>query len=397
MKYLWTLILISLCGPVWAGDPLLAVLEEGRLLLDMRYRLESVDVDGIPQKALASTLRTRLGFETAAWKGFTVLGEVENVTVLGGETYNSTANGRTIYPVVADPEDTEVNRIQLTYTGWKDQRLILGRQRLVLDNHRFVGNVGWRQNEQTFDAATWQFTPNQNVALTLSYLANANRIFGEHHPSQGDLRLNAYLIHCKLPKLPIGKLSVFAHFIENEDVPLLSHQNLGFYLDGDFKVNERFSVVHEWSYVSQTHYRDGSDFIDVDYYRVGIGPKFGNVVIKANLENLGTNEGNYGFSTPLATLHGFNGWADLFLNTPLAGLKDKFLSIQVKRMGWTLVGAYHQFESDFIDSDYGLETDLLLTKKLGDRALVGLKGANYQAEDFGADTRKVWAYGQWIW
>ena len=56
------------------------------------------------------------------------------------------------YPVVADPESYEINRLQLTNTSIIDTTITLGRQRIVLDDHRFVGNVGWRQNEQTFDA-----------------------------------------------------------------------------------------------------------------------------------------------------------------------------------------------------------------------------------------------------
>ncbi|MEI8045213.1 MAG: hypothetical protein WCL11_27625, partial [Verrucomicrobiota bacterium] len=35
--------------------------------------------------------------------------------------------------------------------------------------------------------------------------------------------------------------------------------------------------------------------------------------------------GTIGFATPLATLHAFNGWADMFLSTPANGLKDFYL------------------------------------------------------------------------
>ena len=65
--------------------------------------------------------------------------------------YNSTTNGKTTYPAVADPETYEINRLQLTNTRIPMTTVTLGRQRIVLDDQRFVGNVGWRQNEQTFD------------------------------------------------------------------------------------------------------------------------------------------------------------------------------------------------------------------------------------------------------
>ena len=59
---------------------------------------------------------------------------------------------RTAFSVVADPENIELNRLQLQYKG-KAVTVTVGRQRINLDDQRFVGAVGWRQNEQTFDAA----------------------------------------------------------------------------------------------------------------------------------------------------------------------------------------------------------------------------------------------------
>ena len=76
----------------------------------------SVDQDGFAKDAQALTLRTRLGYETPAWRGFKALAEVENVTAIG-DAYNSTTNGKLRYPVVADPEVTELNRAQVSWTG----------------------------------------------------------------------------------------------------------------------------------------------------------------------------------------------------------------------------------------------------------------------------------------
>ncbi len=56
------------------------------------------------------------------------------------------------YPVVADEEAYEINRFQFTNTSLPGTTLTLGRQRILLDDQRFIGNSGWRQNEQTFDA-----------------------------------------------------------------------------------------------------------------------------------------------------------------------------------------------------------------------------------------------------
>src|SRR5690554_7566998 len=55
------------------------------------------------------------------------------------------------YDAVADPTDSSINRLQLTYAK-DDITAVLGRQRIIFDNARFIGNVGWRQQEQVYDA-----------------------------------------------------------------------------------------------------------------------------------------------------------------------------------------------------------------------------------------------------
>ena len=121
------------------------------MILDARLRYEHVDQQPFAQDADALTLRARLGFETGKAWNTSLLVEGEAVVPLDSH-YNSTTNGHVQYPVVADPEGYELNRLQLTNTSIDATTLTIGRQRITLDDHRFVGNVGWRQNEQTFDA-----------------------------------------------------------------------------------------------------------------------------------------------------------------------------------------------------------------------------------------------------
>src|SRR4249920_3868493 len=71
---------------------------------EARLRSESVDDQAFAYSADATTLRLRLGYRTptrSAWSGFV---EIENTSHLFGERFNSTANGRTAYPTVADPD-----------------------------------------------------------------------------------------------------------------------------------------------------------------------------------------------------------------------------------------------------------------------------------------------------
>ncbi|MFT6899012.1 MAG: hypothetical protein ACJA13_003443, partial [Paraglaciecola sp.] len=145
-------VMVSL--PVYAEsltlDALQKAVAQGQTSLAMRYRYEGVDQDGIEKDANASTLKTRLGWKSASLNGFFANIEVDNVSTIGNDNYNNTVNGKSLYPVVADPTGTDLNQ---AYIGYKQGNVLFsfGRQRIVHNDQRFVGGVAWRQNEQTFD------------------------------------------------------------------------------------------------------------------------------------------------------------------------------------------------------------------------------------------------------
>ena len=180
---------LVLSVPALGGEsgPLMGAIGETKPIADVRLRFESVDQEPFASEADSVTLRARLGFETGKAWGTALLVEGEAVMPLDSD-YNSTTNGHVTYPVVADPESYEINRLQLTNTLLTDTTITLGRQRIALDDHRFVGNVGWRQNEQTFDALRVVNKHITNITIDMSYVNQVNRIYGpdgtgrEHGP-----------------------------------------------------------------------------------------------------------------------------------------------------------------------------------------------------------------------
>nr|MBP8245479.1 alginate export family protein [Phenylobacterium sp.] len=142
----------------------------GRLLLEVRARYEGVDQTKtavLRDAGQAFTVRTRLGWETADFKGFKGLIEFEDVRQIGPERFAVNVPGaltpplngadKVRYPIVNDPDVTELNRAQLTWSPSAALQVTAGRQRILLDDQRFVGNVGWRQDEQTFDSVRADF------------------------------------------------------------------------------------------------------------------------------------------------------------------------------------------------------------------------------------------------
>src|SRR3546814_20497875 len=100
------------------------------------------------ENADALTVRVLAGLEIGLSEKFAVLGEVEG-TLAPIQDYNSTTNGKTDFYTIADPQNIELNRLHLQYRGVAGSIVTVGRQRINLDDQRFVGSVGWRQNAQT--------------------------------------------------------------------------------------------------------------------------------------------------------------------------------------------------------------------------------------------------------
>jgi hypothetical protein len=65
------------------------------------------------------------------------------------------------------------------------------------------------------------------------------------------------------------------------------------------------------------------------------------------------NKTGQSYTTPLATLHKFNGWADQFLGTPDDGLEDAYVKFSTKLADYKLTVMYHDFSAEDSGNDYG--------------------------------------------
>lgn len=176
------LSLAALTTAAHAELTLPAMLADGRPVIDLRARYEDVDDHSKALLGEAGTLRARLGYETGTWNNFQLAFDFDQIWTLGGATFNSTRNGKTAYPIIADPAMTTLNRLQLTYTTGLETKITIGRQRLLIGNQRFVGNSGWRQHEQTFDSVSAVNTSLKDLTVTYAYIYRVNRIDGPSMP-----------------------------------------------------------------------------------------------------------------------------------------------------------------------------------------------------------------------
>ncbi|QLC23897.1 alginate export family protein [Parasphingopyxis algicola] len=363
--------------------------------LDLRYRLELVDQDGLPNDATASTLRVRAGLRTRDWHGLSAQVEAEGILHLGPEDFNDTVNGRIAFPVVADPDDLLLNQ---AYVRWQlpdriDARV--GRQVINLDNQRWVGSVGWRQNDQTFDAAFATVNPSASTSLTYGYAWRVNRIFGPDSP-MGIWRDNdIHMIRGSVEVPDFGTISAYGYLLDIPDAPANSSRTWGVRVTGRRPVGGDIGLIYAAEYARQSdragHPRDFS----LSYLLLQPGVAVGPVALRVGYERLGGN-GVDALQTPLATLHAFNGWADKFLRTPPTGLRDLYVDATVRpfRAGFLENAAfrvvYHDFRSTRGDIHYGSEWDAQFSVPLRPGWSMAIKYADYDADRFATDTRKFW-------
>ncbi|MEH6756293.1 MAG: alginate export family protein [Parasphingorhabdus sp.] len=376
------------------GDPV--VVAEGITLdpiFDARLAYEHVDQPATSADSL--TLRTRAGIELASDIGLSFLIESEATLGLVND-FNDTniGNGIEPYSVVADPENIELNRIQLKFAKKDKGSLTVGRQRINIDDQRFVGSVGWRQNEQTFDAVSASVTALKPLTLEATYAISQRTIFGADAGTREAFDGDLIFLGAGVKAGP-ANLKGFAYLLDfdaGQPVSLSSSATYGARATATFPVAEGFSIDLAGSYAVQKDYKANPNNYSVDYIAGSVGTSFSGFGLTLGYESLGADGAGNSFQTPLATLHKFNGWADVFLNTPGAGLEDKYVSVSKKFKllgGLAASAAYHDFRSDVGSVKYGTEFDAALNFNI-DVISVGLKYANYNAKNLAVDTEKFW-------
>jgi hypothetical protein len=370
-----------------------SALRQSDLRYSFRYRLEDVEEGDLTasRDATASTLRSRVALRTAAWRRWSAALELDNLARVGGDGYNSTRNGRTDRALVADPQGTELNVATLQFTG-VNHVVTVGRQRLNLDDERFVGGVNWRQNEQTFDAVSARLRSGR-IDATYGFVANANRIVGPQAGSPpGDLHGASHLLNVQLDAGAAGGIAAFAYWLDFDNAPALSTATAGLRWSKSFPLVRGWRVAALGSFAVQQDAGANPLDYDTNYWKLEAAFKRSDWAVTFGAERLDGSERGAGrsFQTPLGTVHLFQGWADRFVTTPPEGIDDRYVAVSGALGPVKVAAAWHQFEAAAGGSDYGAEWNALANWAVHSRVDLLLKYADYSAESFATDIRKVW-------
>ncbi|SHJ98847.1 Alginate export [Rubritalea squalenifaciens DSM 18772] len=353
--------------------------------LEARARIEQRNQQGL-DNSYAGTLRLRPGIQLGRDIGLAAFVQSEHTLAFIEDYQVGTPQSALFDPYVpgntpiGDPENHELNQLYLQYKT-EDYLIRAGRQRIIFDNAAFIGNVGWRQNEQSFDAAFASYSLD-SLEFKYAYLNRVNRIFGldgkgavealegDAHLFNGSYKLGEHSLHGY----------VYLMDFSERQFARASSNTFGSFTDLKFKHG---SYHAEFAY--QTEAGSQEDFTAL-YGHLNFKKKISSLTITAGTEHLTED-----FVTPLATVHAFNGFADVFINDRLGltsgpsqwdGLTDLYLGVSTKAPGDIAVSTTaHAFYDDSLDQFYGWELDAVAAKKLCDSTKLVAKWAYFFGDD----------------
>jgi hypothetical protein len=362
---------------------------------NLRARYEHVDDAAFPRDADAATLRLRAGLHGRFGDHWEAL--LEGEAVAGAGHYDDgTGTPKPQGPAVFDPAGAELDQ------AWVRGRvgpvsITAGRQRLLFGNQRWIGNSGWRQHEQTFDAVSseWQLRP--GLVLRQAWLDRVHRVAGDdaRDPLARERRLDDHYAELAWTH-GAWQLAPYALLHRDRDVATASTATRGVRAAYDAIADGRgCRIAAEFARQGDA----GANPRDFSHgYRM-LEPACAvrGVLLRAGIERLG-GDGTHALQAPLGTLHAFNGWADRFNATPPAGLDDRYLGAGGKWRAGTLEWqlARHDYRSDAGGIRYGSEWNASLGFPLARRLRALVKAADYRAQGLGRDARKLWIQLEWV-
>ncbi len=387
-----TLLALTLLAPALAQETTpLDALAKGKASLEIRTRYEHVDDSVSLKTADAPTNRLVLTYKTAQWEGLSLTAQFENVAVLGSTRYfvPQTGYGKNTHATVVDQPLSGLNQLFVEWKGLK-----AGRQILNLDNQRFIGSVGWRQNDQVFTGLTYSLDT-KYVGLNLGHLTQAHLITGFTKPINGEL------VNVDVKVIPQGHIRAFYYAFDEQvkagtalaaatgSSTASSFKHTGARLDGDV-----WKLFYDLSAAKQDRTKDATPTgtLEADYRFFGLGFRF----TKAHSLQVAQETLEPGFKTPYATLHAWNGWVDRFLATPAKGLEDTFATYKGKVGAWTFEASHHTYKAETDGTAYGKEWNAMVGFQATKWWSLMAKASTYTGDAASApgplskDTKKFW-------
>lgn len=392
--------IVAMSSPVDPERPenlnLSEALEQGFFTGELRLRHEDVNQEaGVTDLgAQASTARVRLGYETERYQFFSAMLEYTgNIAVPDDQNYFDGSNEQFDDAFVADPEASFLSQYWLAY-DIANTLVKYGRQRLQLDNGRFLGNESFRQLDTSVRGFTVRNESLNYLRFYLGQLEHFNSPLYEDVPgSSEDIQVRYFNLNYR--GFMHSHLALYSYQSQGDaNAGIWDTQTDGVRFSG--RIRNEPEIEYAFELARQKDRNANPRDYSVRYSLIEAGIRYRGIGIHAGHESLGAVQGGY-FVSPLGALHEFQGWSDIFSNggagNIAGGLSDQYATLSYRLdASWLAAVTVHHFESEHWQSgpgDLGKEYNAELVYRYEFLELA-LRYADYHAKNFGQDTRKSW-------
>jgi len=392
-------------GPALRPDTVLSfadAVRNGRFEAQLRPRYNRIDEERKPALTDAFTARAVAGWKSAPFHGLRMAVELIYSDRIGAKRFNDNPRQASPYPLLPDPRHAGVNQAWIDWSG-ELANIRIGRQKLRLDNERFVSDNDFRQVPQVFTGVALRGRAGEVMEWRAGHFTRVRGSLGV----ESDLKLSFLQAGWN----PAPGQALLGYLLWHDQpqnstqtgLANSSHQVAGLRWHGELAsgAETRGRWLYHLEAARQRAHAGGDGAIRADYLRIGAGWSGqlagGEWTFRLDHEVKGSNGGRYGLQTPLTDLYAYNGWALQFVTTPRDGLRDSWVTVR-KPLGTVEVfGEYHRFRADNGGASLGRELDVGLTWRLpqllGDDARLIAQSARYRHP--GSDVTKLWVTLDW--
>ena len=368
---------------------------------ELRPRYNHIEESDKPETTSGGTLRAVAGVRMGPWHGVLFTLEAIHADHWGRKRFNDDPAqfATSPYPLLPDPRHTGLNRAHVDFTLLEGLHVRAGRQRVALDNHRWVSDNDFRQVPQLFDGVTAEYTGLANTRLTAGRYTHIRSTSGERE----DARVT--VLNAAWNPFPDHAVAAYGYLHDQPETA-----NFTGFANNSYRVYgaRAEGVAMRWGDIElpyvlevarQGPHAGGDSRIDARYWRAGAGLATARWALRYDHEVRGSNDGLYGLQIPLTDFYAFNGWTLHWFTVARQGLRDGWVTARTSAGPWTFYVELHRFRSDFGGLDFGREADAGLTWAIRPNALLRLQHARYDPGSGRADPaiRKSWLTLTWTY
>jgi hypothetical protein len=341
------------------SNDLIDAFKKGQTQLEFRLRHEESRQKGL-KLARATTIRSDLSFTTAEYHNVKLALGLVDVTSIFKKKYNpglsSISNQQ--YAKIYDPVGTGLTQANLMFNAIPDTTITLGRQYITLDNERFIGKDDFRQFPQNFDAITFDTKALRNLEIFYSFIiyvntTSANALALDALPQNtnipiatnlyfesGRRRLRTHLANINWSAFDYGNIGAYAYFNNDRTNNIDSNLTYGFRIYSTEQKNYK-NINYLLELAKQNSKYNNPTRTHSYYWHLLFGKTLEYASAAIGWEHLGKN-----FTTPLGSLHDFNGIADVFHAQGFtSGLNDFYINFNTGNTYVSGEFSVHMFEN----------------------------------------------------